>query len=964
MEEAERMMNAAGSLSSAASKRHAKQLQNKKHARRNALTDDSAAQLPPYEKKIPMRQHSLPNDPQALCKRVSWLENFYEILYACQVEGVDVPFTAVYQYSKPYAIYFSEHGQVRKIDSKDIEVPNPAIESPKHSNNGAIHLSKEFMPGPKQESGKKAGSLCKYQTGLVAMRVFARDATLHGDKDLIVEYQTGEDASNFILYRSKEQNGILQKFLQPNTPKVVSYRLYWTPHHQEIEAVSNNHFADAADLRPQRRCCTFDGHQNDISSCSVNNVVGKKITEAASKIVAAVKRLVPTQVEIQVMVLHFKASSNSKVWFLYCSSLRLMDASACSRYAVGASDVETRRRLYQIGEGRPCTAKAEDPQFHLARGLVGKPRRGRVCVLSGTNLGNGVDGRYETTFQNIMTHFLWHGMSVGFAKVGNQKAETKASRDEERLARMHHLSSPKQVRRCLRKLLTGDPRHPLLFVKDSAGAQVALDTDDLLRAAYRLWQDAIFMVCALVMDHLVEDTFYEKIYSPTFLQQAAPVCEDVMLSLSSSQMSILEGWEKSTHRQGTVLTLNGVRNRAEKENVVPARIRNEQDQVSRIKVQPRSASCPPGKDSSGLDEPGVSSKSTKSVKWAGVEEQPVRTFSGQFGLLSSKEALELANNLMQERATSPKPTFFGTMHGSRWRHPQPDPERFLNRDVSHTEYLYWFHLFASIGLARSGKQPPKKGMNPFVDCHQTSSSCLDFTPGTQMTFRDVVQFLSRIELMPSRVSRSSAAHVFQSVNKDHSVNDDEVRLLDHDEFVFFMKKLLQQIAMAERGRIEAASSLIFEAPSGHQRMDKPDPPKMYLLGDHRRQLAVVDHVQLPKIHQYHEVDRSMRYLERKGNIQKVSSYTRDAQELMATSRVARRMLKNPTRTAALGGVMRLDPRALMEPLPSRHQRIPWKPEVVAVQQTLDLPGHGSVVYSSSVGRADLDSAATSVDGEL
>ena len=85
-------------------------------------------------------------------------------------------------------------------------------------------------------------------------------------------------------------------------------------------------------------------------------------------------------------------------------------------------------------------------------------------------------------------------------------------------------------------------------------------------------------------------------------------------------MSILEGWEKSTHRQGTVLTLNGVRNRAEKENVVPARIRNEQDQVSRIKVQARSASCPPGKDSSGLDEPGVSSKTTKSVKWAGVEE--------------------------------------------------------------------------------------------------------------------------------------------------------------------------------------------------------------------------------------------------------------------------------------------------------------------------------------------------------
>ena len=76
------------------------------------------------------------------------------------------------------------------------------------------------------------------------------------------------------------------------------------------------------------------------------------------------------------------------------------------------------------------------------------------------------------------------------------------------------------------------------------------------------------------------------------------------------------------------------------------------------------------------------------------------------------------------------------------------------------------------------------------------------------------------------------------------------------------------------------------------------------------------------------------------------------------------MLKNPTRTAALGGGSRLDPRALLGPLPSGHQRLPWKPEVVAVQQTVDLAGHGSVVYSSSFGRPDLDSAATSIDGGL
>ena len=58
-----------------------------------------------------------------------------------------------------------------------------------------------------------------------------------------------------------------------------------------------------------------------------------------------------------------------------------------------------------------------------------------------------------------------------------------------------------------------------------------------------------------------------------------------------------------------------------------------------------------------------------------------------------------------------------------------------------------------------------------------------------------------------------------------------------------------------------------------------------LLSCCNRKLVVIDHVQLPKIHTYHEVDRSQRYLESKGNIQKMSSFTRDANDLIATSKV-------------------------------------------------------------------------------
>ena len=53
-----------------------------------------------------------------------------------------------------------------------------------------------------------------------------------------------------------------------------------------------------------------------------------------------------------------------------------------------------------------------------------------------------------------------------------------------------------------------------------------------------------------------------------------------------------------------------------------------------------------------------------------------------------------------------------------------------------------------------------------------------------------------------------------------------------------------------------------------------------------RKVAVVDHVQLPRIHQYHQVDNAHRYLESKGNIQKMSGFTRDANELISTSKVS------------------------------------------------------------------------------
>jgi len=363
----------------------------------------------PQEELLPMRQHGLPHDINHLCKRVSWLENFYEILYACQVEGVEIPFTVVYQYCRPYAAYLSEDGQLRKIESKDLEVPNPAMKNIQHSHQ-SINLLVEFA----EKAANTKSTLHKCDTGVEAMRVFSRDAILQGDKDLVVEYQTPEDAQNYLLYRPKEQNGILQRFVQPSTPKVVSYRVYWTPYHMQVEAVCNNYLADAAELPVERRCCTFDGHQNDVSGYALNHAVEKKINDATGKIVTAVKRIMPKRVDIQVMMLHFKASSGGKLWFLYCSSLRLLDGSEGrpvpgAKLQIGLTDGEVKRRLYAVTTDRPRTARAEEPQLPPAKGRAAQKRKGRVCILSGTSLGKDGHLKYTATFQDVMLHFLWHG---------------------------------------------------------------------------------------------------------------------------------------------------------------------------------------------------------------------------------------------------------------------------------------------------------------------------------------------------------------------------------------------------------------------------------------------------------------------------------------------------------------------------------------------------------------------------
>jgi hypothetical protein len=297
-----------------------------------------------------------------------------------------------------------------------------------------------------------------------------------------------------------------------------------------------------------------------------------------------------------------------------------------------------------------------------------------------------------------------------------------------------------------------------------------------------LWQDAMTLIFAQEIDNLVEETFNDKKGTDAFLQHEAAICEDVLLEFSSSLSQLLVGWEDSKPAKrpargvckrdspGQIKCMDSV-GTADKENSEPARSR-------------RSVSCPPGQ----VGQERAASKGIKSVKWGQVEEQQASRLD-EYGLLSGKEAHDLAQYLIKEG-----PSFFGTMHGNRWRHPAPDANRFIQNQINQTEYLYWFHLYASVGLSR-GEPSERSAVKKKIEL---SPRTLSFEPGKHMTFNDLVEFLFGVGLMPTRVSRATAAHVFHAINKDYSVNDDDVRLLDSNEFSHYMKKLLPQLVCAER----------------------------------------------------------------------------------------------------------------------------------------------------------------------
>ncbi len=113
---------------------------------------------------------------------------------------------------------------IKKVETKLIDsgayVPNEDRVALEKENK--VNVMEKLLQNTRR--GDNHATLSHYRTGANAMYVFSRDYFMQGDRDLATEYLSAKEMEYFILYRTKEQNGILQKFVEPGNTKVSSIR--------------------------------------------------------------------------------------------------------------------------------------------------------------------------------------------------------------------------------------------------------------------------------------------------------------------------------------------------------------------------------------------------------------------------------------------------------------------------------------------------------------------------------------------------------------------------------------------------------------------------------------------------------------------------------------------------------------------------------------------------------------------
>mmetsp|Transcript_47542 Transcript_47542/g.152345 ORF Transcript_47542/g.152345 Transcript_47542/m.152345 type:complete len:588 (-) Transcript_47542:122-1885(-) len=231
------------------------------------------------------------------------VENIYNFLWRKNSFGktcpdIHLPDTVVYKYGQP-AYWFFTSNKTKQLMRKN------------RANCHAGNIREAMLK-------KKSWSTSE----VCASRLSGQDA--ERTERTTVEFLDDAGLAAFLEGSAKLSGGVLQKFVDPKGANNTVIRATWSPQVCLLERRVSKAPLDDRCEELHRRCVTFEGadHMSDSVPLS-GQALASTVQRACNRIVEHVYESSGTEYRISRMVVNFKVDKEGRLWFLWCSSLRL-----------------------------------------------------------------------------------------------------------------------------------------------------------------------------------------------------------------------------------------------------------------------------------------------------------------------------------------------------------------------------------------------------------------------------------------------------------------------------------------------------------------------------------------------------------------------------------------------------------------------------------------------------------------
>eukprot|EP00741_Cyanophora_paradoxa_P018640 tig00021072_g17990.t1 len=234
------------------------------------------------------------------------VDSIYHFLWMKNSEGMSapgvyIPDTVMYKYTQAAYWYFTS--------AQDDQI--------KIKNKGNTTNANIYRSFTKREEA--TSEICAYY-------ISSQEDEQTGKKFTSIEYLNQQTLHDFLFNREKENNGILQKFVDPKGDNNAIIQAVWLPRFCLLERRVNKRKISDLKVNMYERAVTFEGTEYHSDSVPLNGTaLARRIGMICNSMVNHIAAISNNRHQVSRMVLQFKLDEDDRVWLLWCSSLRLFN---------------------------------------------------------------------------------------------------------------------------------------------------------------------------------------------------------------------------------------------------------------------------------------------------------------------------------------------------------------------------------------------------------------------------------------------------------------------------------------------------------------------------------------------------------------------------------------------------------------------------------------------------------------